>query len=226
MLELFRPATRKDCAVPQTQMRTIVENRDVGFAQQAGDGPECTAKTAVKKHRVFATQKFCEPTFQFAVEISHARKHRRTARAEAVGFERFVRGRNHFGMIGEAKIIVGTEIDYRLRLALVFDSGARFRGGEQGGLVQFNGPRAKVHPPCEAGRGLKRIAGFASEKITQTEFCRIDVHSLWQNLHHWAGSISGQLFYCTRGRRQELSAVRNRGLTCGGSEKYNPRTAS
>src|SRR6186713_2550858 len=79
-------------------------------------------------------------------------------------------------MIGQAKVIVGAEIDDRLRLAAVGDGGAGFGGGAQLGLVKFDRPRARLHPSGEAGRGLKRIASFAREEVTEAEIGGIIVH--------------------------------------------------
>ena len=49
--------------------------------------------------------------FQFAMKIGHARKHRRTACAQAVGFESIMRSGDDFGMIRQTEIIVGAKID-------------------------------------------------------------------------------------------------------------------
>ena len=67
-----------------------------------------------------------------------------------------------FGVIGQAEVIVGTMINDRERFPVVVDGGARFGGREKSWLVQFNGPRANMHPPGEAGRGLERIVALAS----------------------------------------------------------------
>src|SRR5437660_1126894 len=73
MLKFFRATTRKHRAVPQTQMRTIIENGDVGFAQQTGNSAERTAEAAVKKHGILAAEKFGNSRFQFPMKIGHAR---------------------------------------------------------------------------------------------------------------------------------------------------------
>ena len=87
-------------------MGAIVENRHIRFSKQSGNGAEGAAKSAVEKHGVFAAEKFCDPALEFAMQIGHSRKHRCAAGAQAVRLERFVRGRNHLGMIGEAEIII------------------------------------------------------------------------------------------------------------------------
>src|SRR5438309_6685522 len=83
-------------------------------------------------------------------------------------------------MVGQTEIIVGAKIDDALRLAVVSDAGAGVRTGEQFRLIQFNRPRAGLHPGGETWRGLQWVAAFAREEIAQTEFCRVLVHSLWQ----------------------------------------------
>src|SRR5256885_13654174 len=98
-------------------------------------------------------------------------------------------------MVGQTEIIIGAKIDDALRLAVVSDGGAGVRTGEQFRLIQFNRPRAGLHPSSEAGRGLQWVAAFAREEIAQTEFCRVLVHSLWQIGRLGRRSISGQLFY-------------------------------
>jgi hypothetical protein len=59
VLEFVRATSRKRRTVAQTQMRAIIQYRHVVFAQQTGDGSERPAKSAVKKHCVFASEKFC-----------------------------------------------------------------------------------------------------------------------------------------------------------------------
>src|SRR5437868_6852967 len=58
VLKLFGPTTRKHGAVAQTEMRPIIENGDVAFAKKAGNCAESAAESAIKKHCVFAPQKF------------------------------------------------------------------------------------------------------------------------------------------------------------------------
>src|SRR5437870_6418020 len=83
-------------------------------------------------------------------------------------------------MVGQTEIIVGAKIDDALRLAVVSDGSAGIRAGEQFRLIQFNRPRAGLHPGGETWRGLQRVAAFTRQEIAQTEFCRVFVHSLWQ----------------------------------------------
>ena len=104
--------------------------------------PSAPPKSAVEKHGVFATEKFCDLAFEFAVQIGHAGKHGRTAGAEAVGGEGVARGGDHLGMIGEPEIIIGTEIDDGLRLAVVRDCRARVGRGTHLRFVKFDRPRA------------------------------------------------------------------------------------
>ena len=72
MLEFFRATPRQNRAVTKTQVGSVVENRDVAFAQQAGDRAQRAAKSAVEKHGVLAVEKFRDAPFEFAVEIGHA----------------------------------------------------------------------------------------------------------------------------------------------------------
>src|SRR2546426_6838624 len=98
-------------------MGTIVKNGHVRFAKQTGNRPERAAESAIKQHGVFATEKFRDAAFEFSMQVSHSREHGRTASAQAVCLQRFVRSCNHFGVISETKIIIGTEIDNGARLA-------------------------------------------------------------------------------------------------------------
>src|SRR5262249_23715643 len=54
VLEFFGPATRQNRAVAQAKMRPIVQDRDIGFAQETGDGSECAAEATIEQHRVLA----------------------------------------------------------------------------------------------------------------------------------------------------------------------------
>ena len=60
--------------------------------------------------------------------------------------ERFMRGRDDLGMIGEAEIIVGTEVDDRVRLAAVVQGRARFGWAEQLRFVELDRPFADLVP--------------------------------------------------------------------------------
>ena len=195
VLEFFSATTGQHRAIAQTQVGTIVENGHVRFAEQTGDRPKRAAESAVKKHRVFATEKFRDAAFEFSMQISHSREHRRTASAQAVCLKRFVRSRNHCGVISETKIIIGTEIDNRARLASIIDRCASVGRGKQFGFIQFYRPRSDSHPVCKTRRRLEWIAGFASEKVTQTKFCGILVHSLWQSARH--GGLPYRGSHCT-----------------------------
>src|SRR5437870_12645431 len=201
MFKLLGATTGKHGAVTQTQVRSIIENRDVALAEQPRDRAEGAAESAVEEHRILATEKFRDPRFQFAVKIGHAREHGRTACSETVGIERVVRRRDDLGMIGEAEIIVGTKIDDGLRFAVVSNAGAGVRTGEQFRLIQFNRPRAGLHPGGETWRSLQRVAAFTREEIAQTEFCRVFVHSLWGPVAMATLPYRGS--HCTSGWRND-----------------------
>ena len=53
-------------------MRAVIENRDVAFPQQPGDGAERAAESAVEKHRIFAPEKLRDLTLELAMQIGHA----------------------------------------------------------------------------------------------------------------------------------------------------------
>src|SRR6476646_10059674 len=159
-------------------MRAIIQNRYIVFAQQAGDSSKRAAKSAVKKHGVFAPEKFCHLPFKFAVQIRHAGKHRRTACAETVRPQRFMRCGEDFGMICQPEVIVGTEVYYRARPAVVIDGRACIGTRKQLWFIKFHRERGLSHPMCESGRRLERIARFVSQKITETEFCRVLTHQV------------------------------------------------
>src|SRR6202040_3801825 len=57
MFETVEPAAGEDRAISETEMRPIIENRDVAFAQQPGECSERTAEATVEKHRIFAAEK-------------------------------------------------------------------------------------------------------------------------------------------------------------------------
>src|SRR5438552_15325421 len=82
-------------------------------------------------------------------------------------------------MVRQTEIIIRTKIDDGLRFAVVSNAGAGVRTGEQFRLIQFDRPRAGLHPGAETWRSLQRVAAFAREEIAQAEFCRVFVHSLW-----------------------------------------------
>src|SRR5205823_13565698 len=178
VLEFVRPTSRKRRAVAQTQMRAIIQDRYVVLAQQTGDGSERTAKSAVKKHGVFAPDKLCNLPLQLAVQIRHAGKHRRTACAETVRLQRFLRCGDDFGMICQAEIIVGTKVDHRTRPAVVIDGRARIGTGEQLRFVKFHRERCLSHPMRESGRRLERITRFMRQKITRSEEHTSELQSL------------------------------------------------
>src|SRR5262249_44465006 len=180
VFEFFGTTTRKDCAIAQAQMRSIIEDGDIVFAKQTGNGSKRAAESAIEKHGVFAIEIFRDAAFEFPLEISHSREQRRTGGGEPVRFEGLVGSGDDLGMIGEAKIIVGAEINDRARPAIVIDCCARFGAGEQFGLVEFNRPRAGLHPAGKAWRGFQWIAAFDRDEIAQTEFCRVVIHSLWE----------------------------------------------
>src|SRR5437763_14407109 len=111
------------------------------------------------------------------MQVGHSRKHRRTARSQAMGPERFVRCSDYLRVIGKAEIIVGAEINDRLRLATITNGGTSVSGGQEFWLIQLDRPRANSHPISKTWRGLKRIIGLACEEIAKAEFCRVWVHT-------------------------------------------------
>src|SRR5581483_7134758 len=113
MLKLVRPTARQRGAIAQTQMRAIIQNRHIVFSKQPGDSSKRSAKPAVEKHGVFASEKFCNPSLEFPVKVGHSGKHRRTTGAEAVRFQCLLCCENDLGMIGQTKIIVGTKVNHR-----------------------------------------------------------------------------------------------------------------
>jgi hypothetical protein len=135
VLKLFGPTTRKHRAIAQTQVRSIIENRNVSLAEQTGNCAECSTKTTVEEHRVFAAKKFCDSRLQFAMKIGHAREHGRTAGAQTVRIERRMGRGDDIRMVGQTEVIVGAKIDDALRLAVVSDGGAGIRTGEQFRLI-------------------------------------------------------------------------------------------
>src|SRR5436190_5505850 len=72
MLEFLRATPRQNRTVTKTQMRAVVQNRDVALPQQAGNRTQRAAKSAVEKHGVLAVEKLRDAPFEFAVEIGHA----------------------------------------------------------------------------------------------------------------------------------------------------------
>ena len=90
-------------------------------------------------------------------------------------------------MIGEAEVIVRTEIDDGLRFAVVGDGGARVGGGEQFRLVEFDRPCACLHPASESGGRLQRIAAFGREEITQAKFGWVVAHKKTAPRDIWRG---------------------------------------
>ena len=72
VFKLLGPTTRKHSAIAQAQVRSIIEDGNVALAEQTGNSAECSAKSAVEEHCVFATEKFCDSRFQFAMKIGHA----------------------------------------------------------------------------------------------------------------------------------------------------------
>src|SRR5207244_2943629 len=111
------------------------------------------------------------------MQVGHSRKHRRSARSQSMSPERFVRCSDYLGVIGKAEIIVGAEINDRLRLATITNGGTSVSGGQEFWLIQLDRPRANSHPISKTWRGLKRIIGLACEEIAKTEFCRVFAHT-------------------------------------------------
>src|SRR2546430_5666075 len=72
MLKFFRATAREEGAIAQTQVRPIVQDRDISFSQQSGNGPERAAKPAVEKHRILAPE-----------ELGHARSEEHTSELQS-----------------------------------------------------------------------------------------------------------------------------------------------
>src|SRR2546430_16327433 len=64
MLEFLGATSRQNRTITKTQMRAIVENGDIAFAQQPRDRAQRAAKSAVEKHRVLAIEKFRHAPFE------------------------------------------------------------------------------------------------------------------------------------------------------------------
>src|SRR5438132_5056506 len=177
MFELFRAATRKDCAVAQAQVRPVVENCYVSFAKQSGDRAKGAAESTIKNHRVFTLKKLRHTAFKFSMQVGHSRQHRRSARSQSMSPERFVRCSDYLGVIGKAEVIVGAKINDRLGLTTITNGGTSVRRGQEFWLIQFDRPRANSHPISKTWRGLKRIIGLAREEVAKAEFCRVFTHT-------------------------------------------------
>src|SRR5437763_15307135 len=177
MFELFRAATRKDCAVTQAQVRPVVENCYVSFAKQSGNRAKGAAESTIKNHRVFTLKKLRHTAFKFSMQVGHSRKHRRSARSQSMSPERFVRCSDYLGVIGKAEISVGAKINDRLRLTTITNGGTSVSGGQELWLIQLDCPRANSHPISKTWRGLKRIIGLARKEIAKAEFYRDFSHS-------------------------------------------------
>ena len=67
MLEFLRAASGKDCAIAKTEVRAIVQDGHVGFAEQARNRAQRAAKSAVEKHRILASEEFRHTPFEFAM---------------------------------------------------------------------------------------------------------------------------------------------------------------
>src|SRR5687768_12299747 len=88
-----------------------------------------------------------------------------------------MRGCYHFRMVGQAEIIVGTEIDDRMRLAVIVEGSARFRRTEKLRLVQFDGPLPDMVPASEGRGWLQRVLAVADKEIAQAELAGIRFHA-------------------------------------------------
>src|ERR1700751_1059300 len=111
------------------------------------------------------------------MQVGHSRKHRRSARSQAMSRERFVRCSDYLGVIGKTEIIVGAKINDRRRLTTITNGGTSVSAGEEFWLIQLDRPCANSHPIGKTWRGLKRIIGLAREEIAKTEFCRVFTHA-------------------------------------------------
>src|SRR6476646_5651638 len=111
------------------------------------------------------------------MQVGHSRKHRRSARSQAMSPERFVRCSDYLGVIGKTEIIVGAQINDRLRLNTITNGGTSVSGSQEFWLIQLDRPRANSHPIGKTWRGLKRIIGLARKEIAKAEFCRVFTHT-------------------------------------------------
>src|SRR5256886_14899712 len=111
------------------------------------------------------------------MQVGHSRKHRRTARSQAMSPERFVRCRDYLGVIGKAEIIVGAKINDRLRLTTITNGSTSVSGGQEFWLIQLDRPRANSHPISKTWRGLQRIIGLAVAAGGKAEVCRVCTHT-------------------------------------------------
>src|SRR5437016_2474803 len=114
---------------------------------------------------------------KYSMQLGHSRKHRRTARSQAMSPELFVRCSDYLGVIGKAEIIVGAKVNDRLRLTTITNGGTSVSGGQEFWLIQLDRPRANSHPISKTWRGLKWIIGLAREEIAKAEFCRVFTHT-------------------------------------------------
>src|SRR6476659_2723232 len=111
------------------------------------------------------------------MQVGHSRKHRRSARSQAMSRERFVRCSDYLGVIGKTEIIVGAKINDRLWLTTITNGGTSVSGSQEFWLIQLDRPRANSHPIGKTRRGLKRIIGLARKEIAKAEFCRVFTHT-------------------------------------------------
>ena len=74
-----------------------------------------------------------------------------------------VRGCDHFRVIGQTQIVVGTEIDDRMRFAVVVKRGPRFGRAEELRLVQLDGPLPDMVPSREGRGRFQRILAVADK---------------------------------------------------------------
>src|SRR5687768_6315978 len=98
-----------------------------------------------------------------------------------------MRGRHHFRMVRLAEIIVRTEINDRMRFAVIIQGRPRFGRAQHRRLIEFDGPFAHLMPPGEGRRRLERVLTVADEEVAQAEFA-------WIVLHRHAG-IGLRLYY-------------------------------
>src|SRR5438045_9050816 len=111
------------------------------------------------------------------MQVGHSRKHRRTARSQAMSPERFLRCSDYLVVSGKTEIIVGAKINDRLRLTTITNGGTSVSGSQEFWLIQLDRPGANSHPIGKTWRGLKRIIGLARKEIAQAEFCRVFTHT-------------------------------------------------
>ena len=96
-------------------MRGVIEfvaDDRVLFGEQRFEQAAVGIEAGRIKNRLFRPEKFRERGFEFLVDVLRAANETDTGHAEAVCVERFLRGGDERGMIGQAEVIVGAHIEH------------------------------------------------------------------------------------------------------------------